>query len=158
MNDLFYIQGVRVFSLREAREILPVIQKITEETSLKVEDLLTKLQTKLQKSENSDRNLQKSLEQDLAQHSLQKTEIEQKIDQAVDAWRTKISKLGAKPNGIWVADFDSGDGYFCWKYPEPRLIYWHGYKEGFSNRIRIDLVEGEKEEPNWSNEISVGTN
>jgi len=34
-------------------------------------------------------------------------------------------------------DFDSGAGYYCWKWPEESLSFFHGYQEGFAGRIRL---------------------
>ena len=28
-------------------------------------------------------------------------------------------------------------GYYCWRWPETRLDYFHGYDEGFAGRVRI---------------------
>ena len=39
--------------------------------------------------------------------------------------------------GLWLVDFDSGAGYYCWKYPEPSLDYFHGYEEGFAGRLPL---------------------
>ena len=64
-------------------------------------------------------------------------EIETEINTHIQNWHIKIRKLGGIPKGLWLVDFDAGDGYFCWKYPEAQLRYWHGYNEGFSNRILI---------------------
>ena len=27
--------------------------------------------------------------------------------------------------------------YYCWKWPEEELAYFHGYEEGFGGRVRI---------------------
>jgi hypothetical protein len=34
-------------------------------------------------------------------------------------------------------DFDNGDGYYCWSYPESAITHYHGYDEGFSGRMSI---------------------
>ena len=39
--------------------------------------------------------------------------------------------------GLWLVDFDNGNGYYCWRWPEPELAYFHGYDEGFDGRVRI---------------------
>ena len=36
-----------------------------------------------------------------------------------------------------LVDWDAGDGYFCWRYPEPALAHFHGYEEGFAGRVPI---------------------
>ena len=34
-------------------------------------------------------------------------------------------------------DFDSGAGYWCWRWPEESLDYFHDYETGFAGRVRI---------------------
>jgi hypothetical protein len=34
-------------------------------------------------------------------------------------------------------DFDTGSGFYCWRWPEERLEFFHGYEEGFDGRVRI---------------------
>lgn len=64
--------------------------------------------------------------------------IETEINTVIDRWQVKIEKLGADPKGLWMADFDNGDGYYCWKFPENEINHWHGYQDGFSGRIVIE--------------------
>ena len=52
-------------------------------------------------------------------------------------WAREILSLGVVIKGLWLVDFDSGAGYYCWKYPEPSLEYFHGYEEGFSGRLPL---------------------
>lgn len=61
-------------------------------------------------------------------------ELEKEIDLAVKLWQQKIEKLGARPQGLWLIDFDNGEGYFCWKFPERKIMFFHGYHDGFSGR------------------------
>ena len=57
--------------------------------------------------------------------------------QVVAKWASEIEALGGEAKGLWLVDFDSGDGYFCWKHPEPALAHFHGYDEGFAGRIPV---------------------
>ena len=34
-------------------------------------------------------------------------------------------------------DFDSGEGYYCWRYPEAAVQHYHGYEDGFAGRMKI---------------------
>jgi hypothetical protein len=52
-------------------------------------------------------------------------------------WAREILSLGVVIKGLWLVDFDSGAGYYCWKYPEPSLEYFHGYDEGFAGRLPL---------------------
>ena len=57
---------------------------------------------------------------------------------AVMEWAESVVELGLEVKGVWLVDFDSGGGYYCWRYPEPALEYFHGYEEGFSGRVKLN--------------------
>jgi hypothetical protein len=56
----------------------------------------------------------------------------------VSDWADEILALGVEVKGLWLVDFDSGAGYYCWRHPEPALEYFHGYDEGFSGRVKLN--------------------
>lgn len=56
----------------------------------------------------------------------------------VTAWAEAILAMGIEVKGLWLVDFDSGAGYYCWQYPEPALEYFHGYDEGFGGRVKLN--------------------
>jgi hypothetical protein len=53
-------------------------------------------------------------------------------------WAESIIALGIEVKGLWLVDFDNGDGYYCWRYPELGLQYFHGYEEGFGGRVKLN--------------------
>lgn len=53
------------------------------------------------------------------------------------SWAREMAELGIEVKGPWLVDFDSGHGYWCWRWPEETLDYYHGYDEGFAGRVRI---------------------
>ncbi len=108
-----------VFSLEEAQGLLQVIFRITKAYCQKVEALLARLDTL------------PASQQDLS------LSLEAQVNSHIQDWQTKVQKLGALPKGLWIADFDSGDGYYCWKYPERKIEFWHKYTDGFSKRLRV---------------------
>ncbi len=126
IKDLFHgsrtnvveLKPKKVFSYGELREILPVIIRITKSYSERVNKLVNRLEMISQQDELT-------------------SKIEKEINDIILEWQTKAEKLGALTKGLWIADFDSGDGYFCWKYPEEQILYWHGYRDGFSGRRPI---------------------
>lgn len=122
-RGLITINRQEVFSLGEAQQILPVVRRITQEFSVKVDGLIARLEAV-----------------DPSQVDLAR-ELEDEVNQWIHAWHEKIKKLGAVPRGLWFVDFDSGDGYFCWKYPESSIDYWHDYNDGFSKRIPLVQLE-----------------
>jgi hypothetical protein len=59
------------------------------------------------------------------------------VEGALASWASEIEELGIEVKGPWLVDFDSGAGYYCWKWPEESLSFFHGYQEGFAGRIRL---------------------
>jgi hypothetical protein len=64
-------------------------------------------------------------------------QLAERIEAVVMRWAREMEALGLEVKGPWLADFDSGSGYYCWQWPEERLEYYHGYDEGFAGRGRI---------------------
>ena len=55
----------------------------------------------------------------------------------IETWATEVIGLGIEVKGLWLIDFDSGSGYYCWQWPEPSLQFFHGYEEGFGGRVML---------------------
>ena len=66
-----------------------------------------------------------------------KAALEQELSRAVSTWVRAMEALGVEVKGRWLIDFDNGRGYYCWRWPEEGLEYFHGYDEGFAARVRI---------------------
>lgn len=58
-------------------------------------------------------------------------------DAVVQSWAQDLIARGLEIKGLWLVDFDNGSGYYCWRYPEERLDFYHSYDEGFGGRMRI---------------------
>lgn len=59
-------------------------------------------------------------------------------ERIVQDWAGAIMAMGIEVKGLWLIDFDSGAGYYCWQHPEPALEYYHGYDEGFGGRVKLN--------------------
>lgn len=116
---LIELHQKKTFTLEEVRVVLPVIVKITKAYKLSVEQ---KMQYLEQIAYTGGKQIQK---------------LEAEIDQLIQAWKQKLGKLGVKIAGLWVVDFDNGNGYYCWKYPEPDILFEHSYLEGYTQRVPI---------------------
>jgi len=66
-----------------------------------------------------------------------RAEIEARLRSEIGRWTREMEALGVEVKGLWLVDFDNGSGYFCWKWPEEGLGWFHGYEDGFSGRTRI---------------------
>ncbi|MFO1518817.1 MAG: DUF2203 family protein [bacterium] len=118
MAEVFRITQPRLFSIQEAEQLLPVVRKITKEAV----DQFLLLEEKLKHFEKNESKWK---------------QVEGEISDLLNKWSEKISKLGAHPKGIWLIDFDNGEGYYCWRYDEERIEFSHGYQDGFGGRTAI---------------------
>src|SRR5262245_21022975 len=64
-------------------------------------------------------------------------DLEEARLEVVQSWAEELRTLGAEIKGLWLVDFDSGAGYYCWKYPELALNHFHSYEEGFAGRLPL---------------------
>lgn len=117
--DIVPLNHKRVFTIEDAKSLLPVVYRITETAQKEVRLLVNRMEAIKGMS------------------SSRATEIEKEINTIIDRWQQKLMKLGASPKGLWLADFDNGEGYYCWKFPETEISFWHGYNDGFSGRTLI---------------------
>ena len=120
----------RYFTLAEANETLPLVKRITREASEELEAIKKKL-----------RNFVPS--------DPRVVYVEQEYEEIVRKWISKLERLGLIVKGLWLVDFDTGDGYLCWKYPELEISYYHSYTGGFAGRRPISEVIEERH-PNWA--------
>jgi Uncharacterized conserved protein len=132
-DSVFAIQRpgqIRVFTLLEARQIFPLVRNITAQA---VDELSPVLESMRANMEN---------------HSLlQQQEIH--YEEIVQRWINKMERLGVVVSGLWLVDFDTGDGYLCWRHPEPVLGYYHGHEQGFGQRRPLQEVIREQQ-PEWA--------
>jgi hypothetical protein len=107
-----------IFSLDDARALLPKVKRLTAEAVVRAEALAGELQ--------------RVPEQDPAHAQLSAA-----LQDIVNGWTEAIRALGVEVKGLWLVDFDNGEGYYCWKHPEDTVAHYHGYEEGFAGRISI---------------------
>ena len=108
----------KIFSFEEALEIFPKIKEITTDAVKKATLLSAEMLT-------------------LPQGSTRRDTLEDDYAGVTQEWASGILSLGCEVKGLWLVDFDNGEGYYCWKYPEERLEYFHDYSSGFSGRMKI---------------------
>ncbi|MBO68738.1 MAG: hypothetical protein CL398_10555 [Acidiferrobacteraceae bacterium] len=110
----------RLFSLDEAISLLPLVKKVTaiaitglEPTQLRYLNLLD--------------------------CDPRKRELESEYEKLVRLWMEKMARLGLLVPGLWEVNFDTGEGYLSWKYPELELAFFVEY--GDPNLTRHSLTE-----------------
>lgn len=120
MATVIELGMAKEFSQDEICLILPVINRITRRYKTDVDVLLNRLE--VISTNQEDRVF----------------ELEKQIDIFISEWKQKMKKLGAKPKGLWSVDFDSGKGYFCWKFPEIEVLKHHLYADACSKRTLLN--------------------
>lgn len=98
-----------MFSYTEASVLLPEVRQATENAYRRVESLA----------------------------AARGQAAQAEADAIVEAWAQGLVARGLEIKGLWLVDFDNGSGYYCWRYPEERLEFYHSYEEGFGGRMRI---------------------
>src|SRR5262245_2668565 len=107
----------RSWTLEGARALLPDVRSRTAAAVSAVQTLLE--------------------ERDRAGAAAASAERDAQVAQVTSDWARAMEALGLDVKGLWLVDFDNGNGCYCWRWPETELAYFHGYQEGFSGRVRI---------------------
>ena len=106
------------FTLGDAQQLLPTVCQRTADAVERAE------------------RLSKTLD-DLPVSDPRRTEMLTHLDEICAVWTREMDTLGVVVKGLWLVDFDNGDGYYCWKHPETAVNHYHGYDDGFSGRMKI---------------------
>ena len=115
MEDGDGTMSKRIFTLKESLETLPRVQAITAAAVEEAEAVVRQLEAK------PDGDVRRGLEE--------------QYDRILRTWGAAIMELGVEVKGMWLVDFDSGDGiYYCWHHPEATIEFFHDYSTGFSGR------------------------
>ena len=109
----------RIFTYDEALALFPLVRDRTASAVQELAALASDSATRESESEE--------------EHE----ELETASREVVARWAAEIGELGCQVKGLWLVDWDAGDGYYCWRHPEPALAHFHGYDEGFAGRIPI---------------------
>jgi hypothetical protein len=110
-----------IFTLEEARALLPHIKAVTQ----RYYDVVEELRESLQSTDDSA----------AVKH------LETRINAALQQWASEVRDCGVEVKGLWLADFDSGDGYYyCWQLGEDDIAHFHRYETGFAGRRPIALL------------------
>jgi hypothetical protein len=107
-----------IFSLQQARELLPDVKHFTAEAVRRAESLAAQLHG-------------------LAEADPEYQTLSAALRDVVNGWADQIRSLGLEANGLWLVDFDNGEGYYCWCYPEAAITHYHAYDGGFAGRVTI---------------------
>jgi hypothetical protein len=108
----------RRFSLDEASAVLPNVRKVTDDAVRACEQVVRRMER-------------------LAPGEPEHGQLGESLSAIVSRWTADVEALGGEVKGLWLVDFDNGQGYYCWRHPEPAITHFHGYDEGFAGRMTI---------------------
>ena len=111
--------GRRIFTYDEALSTFPLVRDLTAAAVRQIEALT---------------NGAGSHEEPDARRE----DLEEAQERIVRAWAREVAAIGCEVKGVWLVDWDSGDGYYCWRFPEPSISHFHTYDEGFAGRIPLN--------------------
>jgi hypothetical protein len=109
----------KIFSYDEALATFPVIRDLTAAAVRQVEALFNRVQSR-------------------DEMRARQEELDTAYQRIVEAWAEEVRSVGCEVKGLWLVDWDSGDGYYCWRYPEATVSHFHGYEDGFASRMPIN--------------------
>lgn len=108
MGTIIPIHSRRTFSLPEAEQLLPIVRRITEKVARDVADLQEQIRF-------------------VPQSEALYQRLYERMELAVRRWSIKMTQLGCEPRGIWLVDFNSGDGWFSWRLGDEGLAFFHSH-------------------------------
>ena len=107
-----------IFTLKQALDMLPQVKHLTADAVRRAETLASQLRG-------------------LGEDDPAYVALSGALRDVVNSWADEVKSLGPEAKGMWLVDFDNGEGYYCWSYPEETIGHYHGYDEGFAGRIPI---------------------
>jgi hypothetical protein len=107
-----------IFSLAEATDLLPTVKRLTAEAVREADDVSDRLR-------------------ELDPRDPDHATLSAQLSGIVANWAAAMHALQLEAKGLWLVDFDNGEGYYCWSYPEDTISHFHGYDDGFAGRMKI---------------------
>jgi hypothetical protein len=111
-----------VFDLEKLQRVLPRLRAVTTDAAGSAERLIARAEA-------------------FPREHPERLAIEEELHGVIETWAEAVSALGGEAKGLWLVDFDNGEGYYCWRHPETSVEYWHPYDTGFTGRRLIEPEE-----------------
>jgi hypothetical protein len=108
MGQVVRIHSSQRFTKDEALDVLPIIKRITGRASAQVEEIQEQLRF-------------------IPEDEPAFLRLKGRIQYILSRWVAKVTNLGANPRGVWLVDFDAGEGWFSWRYGDEDLTYFNSH-------------------------------
>jgi len=108
----------RIFTYEQALDTLPTVRGVTANAVQQIQALYGAVQSPAELEQRGQ-------------------ELEGAANSIIESWVADVTHLGCEVKGLWLVDWDCGDGYYCWRYPEASIGFFHGYEEGYQGRVPI---------------------
>lgn len=116
-QNVSFLKRPRRFTLEQARRFVPVLDGITFVALERSAPLMEKLKAKGTEDE--------------------KKAITEELQEIVALWSEQVLYLGAITRGLWMVDFDCGDGFYTWVFGEDDVSSYRKYHQAFHERVPI---------------------
>lgn len=110
--------GNQIFNYEEALDTFPTVRSLTADAVARLQALYAPIQSQDELARRRD-------------------ELDLETRRIIDGWVQQVEGLGCVVKGLWLVDWDTGSGYYCWRWPEETLGHYHGYEEGFAGRVPL---------------------
>jgi hypothetical protein len=128
---------VRIFSLAEANELVPLVADLTAQVVHELESIRGSFRTEPGEVPET-----------------MPDSVLQQVEQVLADWSSRVVELGALPKGYFTVDFQSLDPelLYCWTFGEEKIDYVHKVWENFTHRqpLRAGPAAG-GDTPKWVN-------
>lgn len=111
-------ESKHIFTYEQALDTFPTVRDVTTNAVQQVQALYNRVQSPAELEQRG-------------------KELEGAANSIIESWVADMAHLGCEVKGLWLVDWDCGDGYYCWRYPEQSLGFFHGYEDGFAGRMPI---------------------
>ena len=81
-----------IFSLQQARELLPHVKHVTADAVRRAETLASQLSG-------------------MAEDDPEHVALSAALRDVVNGWAEQLNSIGVEAKGLWLVDFDNGEGY-----------------------------------------------
>ena len=105
MAEIIPILGPRQFTEEEAESLLPTVKRMTAQAAREAE----KIEEQLRFIPRDEPIYQR---------------LAGELDLIIRRWAIKIKKLGLRPTGLWIVDFDTAGGWFSWRLGDEHVSYF----------------------------------